>query len=84
MEGRKLVNTVVAAAHVDVRPNTLEKLRVVGGGPRYFKVGKSVRYRLEDVDEWLNARCAASTSDYECSAGPGRRPRKAAEVSSHA
>ena len=75
MESKKLVDTVVAAAHVGVRPNTLEKLRVVGGGPRYFKVGKSVRYKLEDVDSWLNERCAGSTSDYECYRGPGR-PRK--------
>ena len=79
----KMLDTVAAAARVGVKPNTLEKLRVVGGGPRYFKVGKSVRYKLEDIDLWLNERCAGSTSDYPCFRGPGR-PRKAVEASHHA
>lgn len=33
-----------------------------GRGPRYIKVGRSVRYRVSDLDEWLE-RHLVSTSD---------------------
>jgi len=32
--------------------------RTTGRGPRYIKLGASVRYRLEDVEAWLASRPA--------------------------
>jgi predicted DNA-binding transcriptional regulator AlpA len=31
----------------------VQHLRSEGGGPRYLKIGASVRYRQDDVDSWL-------------------------------
>lgn len=60
------LNTEQAAAYLGtVRPNTLEKWRVIGGGPAYLKVGRSVAYRVADLDAWLDARRFGSTSEYQ-------------------
>lgn len=43
---------------------TLQSWRYKGGHtPRFIKVGRSVRYRLGDVKEWLRERRRRSTSD---------------------
>ena len=31
----------------------VQHLRSDGGGPRYFKIGNSVRYTAPDIDAWL-------------------------------
>lgn len=33
---------------------TLQKWRVTGAGPQFFKIGRSVRYRRGDVIDWVN------------------------------
>jgi hypothetical protein len=41
----------------------LEKLRSLGGGPFYYKVGpKRVMYDRADLDAWIRAKKFASTS----------------------
>jgi len=40
-----------------------DKLRCYGGGPKFIKIGKSVRYRMSALDIWLNERERVSTSD---------------------
>jgi hypothetical protein len=57
-------NTRGAAEHLDCSASYLEKLRVVGGGPRFVKIGKSVRYKLEHLDDWASGRTFGSTSEY--------------------
>ncbi|MEM8995835.1 MAG: helix-turn-helix domain-containing protein [Acidobacteriota bacterium] len=42
---------------------TLEKWRQNGTGPSYFRMGRSVRYRLSDVEAWLEQCRRISTSD---------------------
>ncbi|HLK76948.1 MAG TPA: helix-turn-helix domain-containing protein [Streptosporangiaceae bacterium] len=39
----------------DITPGTLAHWRHRGGGPPYLKTGHRVRYRPEDVREWLAA-----------------------------
>lgn len=34
----------------------LEVAVVRGGGPRMVKIGRTVRYRVGDLQEWINAR----------------------------
>lgn len=57
-----MLTTKEAAAKVGCAPITLAKLRCHGGGPLFFKVGRSVRYAPADLDEWLATKRRASTS----------------------
>jgi hypothetical protein len=52
-----------AAIFLGLSPRTLEKLRVIGGGPRFRKFGRKVLYAVEDLETWANARCFEVTSD---------------------
>jgi hypothetical protein len=45
-----------------IPPSTLAKWRLYGGGPRYAKFGKNVRYERCDVDRWIESRKRQSTS----------------------
>jgi len=40
----------------------LERWRVEGLGPAWLKVGRAVRYREGDVEQWLASRERGSTS----------------------
>jgi hypothetical protein len=56
--------TTKEAAHfLKLKPNTLEKMRVYGGGPQYRKHGRSVRYHIKDLHAWSDMRVMDSTSD---------------------
>jgi excisionase family DNA binding protein len=52
-----------AATLLRLSPRTLEKLRIIGGGPRFRKFGRRVLYAVEDLEAWANARCFEMTSD---------------------
>jgi excisionase family DNA binding protein len=52
-----------AAAYLRSSTSTLAKLRVYGGGPVFCRVGRSIRYRKSDLDEFMAHTCARSTSD---------------------
>lgn len=57
----EVVDTKEAAAIVGLRPATLSTLRSRGGGPPYIKLGKAVRYRIEDLREWRDSRLRRHT-----------------------
>ena len=42
---------------------TLQAERLRGGGCRFVKIGRSVRYRLRDVLEFIERNVRSSTSD---------------------
>jgi excisionase family DNA binding protein len=52
-----------AAMALRLSERTLERLRVSGGGPRFIKAGKAVRYREADLEAWIEAHSRASTSE---------------------
>lgn len=56
------INTEDAASHIGLAISTLEKARLYGNSPPYSKAGRSVRYRLSDLDKWMAARLVQSTS----------------------
>lgn len=57
------LRTPDAAVRVGLTPATLEKLRVVGGGPPFYRVGpKRVLYDPADLDSWVRSKKFASTS----------------------
>lgn len=61
----RLLTTPEAARHLSLSTSTLAKLRLSGGGPRYRKLLRAVRYAEADLDAWANARVRSSTSDVE-------------------
>ena len=52
-----------AADFLRLSPRTLEKQRVIGGGPRFRKFGRRVLYAFDDLETWANARSFEMTSD---------------------
>jgi predicted DNA-binding transcriptional regulator AlpA len=61
--GDALLNTGQAAAVIGFNPSFLAKARLTGDGPRFLKIGRSVRYRRSDIDAWLADKGRVSTSD---------------------
>lgn len=57
------LKTEDAAARLGLSPRTLEKMRVLGTGPAFFKLGRLVAYTEEILDEWAQSRLRRSTSD---------------------
>ena len=49
-----LLTTEEAAKRLSVKPGTLEVWRCHGRGPKFVKVGRSVRYPEKFLDEFLN------------------------------
>ena len=54
-----------AAAFLRLSPRTLEKQRVIGGGPRFRKFGRRVMYAIVDLEAWADARSFEATCDPE-------------------
>jgi hypothetical protein len=59
-----------ASTHLDAlgyptAPATLAKLRCVGGGPRFIRFGRSIRYRPSALADWIaqRARDLRNTSE---------------------
>ena len=52
-----------AADFLRLSPRTLEKQRVIGGGPRFRKFGRRVVYAIDDLEAWANTRSFEMTSD---------------------
>jgi hypothetical protein len=52
-----------AALMLALSVRSLERFRVRGGGPRYIKIGKAIRYQQEALVRWVAARERASTSE---------------------
>ena len=62
-----------AAAFLRLSPRTLEKQRVLGGGPRFRKFGARVVYAVADLRRWADSRAFGMTSDPGCPQRPGVR-----------
>ena len=52
-----------AAALLHVTVKAVQGWRYRGNGPRFVKVGRCVRYRLEDLQAFVQAALRTSTSD---------------------
>lgn len=57
-----------AAERLKLSESYLEKARIRGDGPRFVRLGRSIRYRAEDIEAWVASRAAGSTSEYGASA----------------
>lgn len=59
----EFLTTDEAAAFLRLSPRTLEKQRVLGGGPRFRKFGARVVYAAVDLRAWADGRAYGMTSD---------------------
>ena len=59
-----------AAAYLNSSESTLAKLRVYGGGPAFCRIGRAIRYRQADLDDFMSRTRVKSTS--EVTTGGGR------------
>lgn len=61
--GTEYLSTTLAAAFLGLSPRTLDRYRVTGEGPEFYRFGSRIRYRREDLETWAAARRMRSTSD---------------------
>ena len=59
----EFLTTDEAAAFLRLSPRTLEKQRVLGGGPRFRKFGARVVYAAVDLRAWADSNTFGMTSD---------------------
>ena len=57
------IDTAEASLIAGPAKASLETMRVRGGGPEYFKVGKAVRYTRRKCSEWRAERQRRNTSE---------------------
>lgn len=50
-----MLSTEAVSAHIDIPVATLNTWRSLGKGPVFYQLGKLIRYRLSDVEFWINS-----------------------------
>lgn len=61
---RSLLSPGEAAEYLDVTERTLSYWRIKGQGPSFVRVHRRrIAYRVQDIENWLEARVQRSTSD---------------------
>ncbi len=58
-----LINPKHAARLLGISVRTLERHRLAGTGPRYARLGRLIRYRQNDLTEWVDQNVRNSTSE---------------------
>lgn len=53
-----------AAEFLRTSTSTLAKRRLYGDGPKYYRIGRAIRYLKSDLDEYMARSRAQSTSEY--------------------
>lgn len=61
-EGAVLLDPEAAARRLGLARQTLARWRCEGRGPRFYKLGRAVRYGLRELEEFESASLLASTS----------------------
>jgi len=57
------VQVMPTAQLAEIQVKQQEKQRVLGGGPRYRKFGRRVRYAIDELEGWANQRSHEMTSE---------------------
>jgi predicted DNA-binding transcriptional regulator AlpA len=60
----ELLTVSEAARWAKCSESFLNKCRITGSGPRFIRIGRSIRYRQSDLEAWAAGHAAASTSEY--------------------
>ena len=53
---RRMVSEVAIETRYGISRRTLQRWRLQGRGPRFYKLGRIVRYDLRDVEAWVNSK----------------------------
>jgi hypothetical protein len=61
-----------AARFLSVSKALLDKLRTTGGGPKFCKAGRAIRYAVDDLTAWMKARSFTSNAEAYAAEGGGR------------
>jgi predicted DNA-binding transcriptional regulator AlpA len=64
LEFSRFVDTKDAARFCGSSKSTLNRLRTIGGGPTYIRIGRRVVYDRRELERWLGDRRFGSTSEY--------------------
>jgi hypothetical protein len=59
----EFLDVAETANRLGVSASFLNKARLAGDGPRYLKIGKTVRYEWSTVLKWLEEQTRRSTSE---------------------
>ncbi|MCI0430313.1 MAG: helix-turn-helix domain-containing protein [Rhodospirillales bacterium] len=65
LESDRLVDSRNAAAMLGLEPQTLCVWRLRGCGPVFYKIGRSVKYRLSDLTAYIESRRCSNTAEAE-------------------
>ena len=57
------MDTAGAARRLACKARLLESLRSAGGGPRWVRIGRQVRYRSDWLDAWAEANAVTSKTE---------------------
>lgn len=68
MANQTFLTTDQAAETLGLKRTTLEAWRCRGGGPRFVKLGRSVRYRQADLESFIESRTRSNTHEREVAA----------------
>lgn len=58
----RLLTPDEVSRYLGIPPSTLANWRYLRRGPAFLKVGRHVRYRTQDVDEWVCIQLAHNLS----------------------
>jgi hypothetical protein len=53
LQGKQFLSDLEVEARLGVPRKTLQNWRVLGRGPRFRKFGSGVRYKISDLDDWI-------------------------------
>ena len=53
-----------AAEYLGIRPGKLNELRMTGGGPEYYRIGRRVFYRRVALDKFIDENTHSHTAEY--------------------
>lgn len=63
MDKPNYLSRAMAADYLGLSVRTMDRFRVAGGGPLFWKGGSRVLYDQNDLDIWVSERKQCSTSD---------------------
>lgn len=58
-ESGRLLTQEQVADYLQMPVRTMEAWRYSGDGPKFVRIGRRVRYRPQDVEEWVESQVAA-------------------------
>ncbi len=61
---QRFLTTQQAAEFLGLRPNTMERWRLVGRGPEFVRLGRAIRYDKQTLEEFAAAGRSRSTAEY--------------------